>query len=108
MNLQNSQPSSPPAQRELVRIRRFAQITVPESFREHFSVREGDYVEAEMLPTGLLLKPVTVMGRDRAWGEIFSSMKTVKSAPRLRKEKPRAQEELIVAAIKTKRKEVRK
>lgn len=108
MNLQNSQQPPTPAQRELVRIRRFAQITVPESFREHFSVREGDYVEAEMLPTGLLLKPVTVMGRDRAWENVFSSMKTIKPAPRLRKEKPRAQEEFIVATIKTKRKKVQK
>lgn len=109
MKLHDSTNRAPlPAQRELIRIRRFAQITVPESFREHFSVQEGDYVEANMLPAGLLLKPVSVMSRDQAWGSIFSSMKTVKPAPRRRKESPRGQEELIATTIKTERKRVRK
>ena len=46
--------------RELVRIRRAGQITLPLSVRKHFNLREGDYLECEIVKNGILLRPVSV------------------------------------------------
>jgi AbrB family looped-hinge helix DNA binding protein len=49
----------------LVRLRRAAQITLPEELREAAKLKEGDYLEAELTDHGaILLKPVTVGHRE--------------------------------------------
>ncbi len=49
----------------LVRIRRAAQITLPRDIREAAHLEEGDYLEAEVTPSGaVLLKPVNIAGRE--------------------------------------------
>lgn len=49
----------------LVRIRRAAQITLPQEIREAARLKEGDYLEAEVTDSGaILLKPVSVARRD--------------------------------------------
>lgn len=49
----------------LVRLRRAAQITLPQEIREAAQLKEGDYLEAEMTATGaILLKPVAIAQRE--------------------------------------------
>ena len=57
-------PSSSPAgdtKKELVRIRRFSQITLPSDACEHFHLDEGDYLELSIVEKGILLRPVKVV-----------------------------------------------
>jgi AbrB family looped-hinge helix DNA binding protein len=49
----------------LVRLRRAAQITLPEDIREAAKLKEGDYLEAEVTEAGaILLRPVAIPGRE--------------------------------------------
>ena len=44
------------AQMALVRLKRAAQITIPAELRKRFHLEEGDYLEAEAVEDGILLK----------------------------------------------------
>lgn len=49
----------------LVRLRRAAQLTLPQEIRDAAKLKEGDYLEAEMTASGaILLKPVSIMHRE--------------------------------------------
>ena len=56
----------------LVRVKRAAQITLPAEARKALRVKEGDYLEAEVVENGVLLRPVTVIDRSRAWDELMA------------------------------------
>jgi len=51
----------------LVRLKRAAQITLPAELRKQFNLEEGDYLEAEAVEDGILLKPIAVIERQKAW-----------------------------------------
>lgn len=68
----------------LVRVKQRAQITLPAEARKALRVKEGDYLEAEVVENGVLLRPVAVIDRaeaDRQLGEILSQVKLVGPAP---------------------------
>ena len=48
----------------LIRLRRAAQLTLPQEIRQAARLKEGDYVEALMTEEGILLRPVTVERRE--------------------------------------------
>jgi AbrB family looped-hinge helix DNA binding protein len=48
----------------LVKLRRAAQITLPLELRQAFNLQEGDYLEAEITASGILLRPVSINRRD--------------------------------------------
>lgn len=49
----------------LVRLRRAAQITLPQDIREAANLKEDDYLEAEVTESGaILLKPVSIGARE--------------------------------------------
>jgi AbrB family looped-hinge helix DNA binding protein len=50
----------------LVKIRRAAQITLPSDIRQALGVKEGDYLEAELVEGGVMLKPIAVVDRETA------------------------------------------
>lgn len=50
----------------LVKIRRAAQITLPSDIRHALSIKEGDYLEAELVEGGVMLKPVAIVDRETA------------------------------------------
>jgi AbrB family looped-hinge helix DNA binding protein len=54
----------------LMRVRRMAQLTLPAEVRRALNVQEGDYLEAQIVQDGVLLKPVAVVERARAWQRI--------------------------------------
>jgi len=47
-----------------------AQLTLPAEVRRALNVQEGDYLEAHIVKDGVLLKPVAVVERERAWQRI--------------------------------------
>lgn len=61
----------------LVKLRRSGQITLTAELRKHFNLDEGDYLEAEAVREGILLKPVSIMGREQAWKQIEAATDTV-------------------------------
>lgn len=54
----------------LMRVRRLAQLTLPAEVRRALNVQEGDYLEATIVKDGVLLKPVAMVERERAWQRI--------------------------------------
>jgi len=58
----------------LVKMRRAGQITLPAALREHFALAEGAYLEAEAVEGGILLKPVAMVERAKAWQHDFDAM----------------------------------
>lgn len=88
----------------LLRILRAGQITLPSELRKQFHLIENDYVEAQAVKEGILLKPVTVVEREKAWNNVFAAMKSVKDKKPQRKQTPREQEEEITQLVKDARK----
>jgi AbrB family looped-hinge helix DNA binding protein len=78
----------------LMRVRRMAQLTLPAEIRRALNVKEGDYLEAKVVKNGVLLKPVTVVSRERAWKGIM------RAVSRVRDMKPDPNEDAIAAENK--------
>jgi len=55
----------------LVRVLRGGQVTLPAALRRKLKLAEGDYLEAEVIESGLLLKRVSDVERERAWDELM-------------------------------------
>ncbi len=54
-----------------VRLLRGGQVTLPAEARRKLKLAEGDYLEAELVETGVLLKPVSAVEREQAWDELI-------------------------------------
>jgi AbrB family looped-hinge helix DNA binding protein len=92
----------------LVKVKRFAQVTLPSDVRKQFHIAEGDYLEAEVVEDGILLKPVAMVERKRAWEDLFQIINRVgQRAPKSRKTEKQEEEE-IAQIIKEHRKTTRK
>ena len=88
----------------LAKVKRWAQVTLPVSFRKKFHVVEGDYVKFEEVKEGLLVKPVQVIERQQALNDLVA----IVDRPKWRnsedaKEDPRKQEEWIAKQVKASR-----
>jgi len=88
----------------LIRIKRFSQVTLPPDIRKRFHLNEGDYLEAEAVDEGILLKPVTVVERKKAWDRLFEVLDTVKDSKPGSKKAAKASEQDIATMIKGYRK----
>ena len=88
----------------LLRLRRSAQITLPVELRKQFNLAEGDYLEAEAVKDGILLRPVSIMEREKAREQLIAVMDRVhaKMPPSTRSDQE--EEEEIVREIKEHRK----
>ena len=62
----------------LLRVRRAAQLTLPVEIRRALDVKEGDYLEARITKDGVLLKPVSMVERKRAWEGIKDAVSRVR------------------------------
>ena len=49
------------------RVRAKGQVTIPREIRERAHLEEGDPVEVEMVPEGILLRPQKVIEASQAW-----------------------------------------
>ena len=89
----------------LMRVRAAAQLTLPAEVRKALNVKEGDYLEAEIVKGGVLLKPVAVVERERAWRRMqeiaarVKDLKPVAGEDMLKKEK-----DIASAVLKMRRK----
>jgi AbrB family looped-hinge helix DNA binding protein len=89
----------------LLKLRRFAQLTLPVELRKQFNLAEGDYVEAQAVKDGILLKPVSVVERQKAWQDVDKVLKEVHAKHPKLKLSPRQEEEWIAKQVKAHRKE---
>ena len=89
----------------LWKLRKFAQVTLPGELRKKFNLAEGDLLEAEAVENGILLKPVTVVVREKAWNQLFQSMGNVKDRKPKPKQSAKKQEEEIAKMVKGFRKQ---
>jgi len=87
----------------LMRVRRAAQLTLPSDIRQALNVKEGDYLEASVTPEGVLLKPVAVVQRERAYQRIKEISAQVVDAQPNPAEDITAEEERIAEDVKAHR-----
>lgn len=89
----------------LLKLRKFSQITLPAEIRRKLHLSEGDYLEAQEVNEGILLKPVTVVEREKAWRKVFKAMEGVQEkTPRRKIKSSKEEEEEITRMIKASRK----
>ncbi len=91
----------------LLKILRSSQITLPAELRRRFGLAEGDYLEAQAVEEGILLKPVSVVDRQKAGQALVSLLGRVHAKQPARKLSPAAQEEWITQEVKAFRKDKR-
>jgi AbrB family looped-hinge helix DNA binding protein len=92
----------------LMRVRRMAQLTLPAEVRRALNVKEGDYLEAKVVKDGVLLKPVAVVARQRAWEGIMRATSQVKDLRPNPREDITAEEKRIAAEVTAFRRKKRK
>src|ERR1700674_1941121 len=88
----------------LMRVRRLAQLTLPAEVRRALNVQEGDFLEATIVKEGVLLKPVAMVERDRAWERMMRAASQVKDLEPNPHEDITAEEKAIAADVKAMRK----
>ena len=89
----------------LLKLRRFFQLTLPAELRKKFNLTEGDYLEAEAVEGGILLKPVAVVDRENAWNQVFEVMQLVHARQPRSKKSPEQEEKEIAKMVKDFRKQ---
>jgi AbrB family looped-hinge helix DNA binding protein len=91
-----------------MRVRAAAQLTLPADVRKALKIKEGDYLEAEIVAKGVLLKPVSVVARARqrqqAWKRIEKVTSRVKDLkPGMHKSVREKEEWIADQVVKTRR-----
>src|SRR5712692_5431098 len=89
----------------LLKILRSSQITLPAELRRQFGLSEGDYLEAQAVKEGILLKPVSVVERQKAGKALLKLLDRVHAKQPASKLSEEEQEQLIVKEVKAFRKE---
>jgi AbrB family looped-hinge helix DNA binding protein len=89
----------------LMRVRAAAQLTLPADVRKALKIKEGDYLEAEIVKEGVLLKPVSVVARrQEAWKRIQEATSRVKKRkPGLHKSAQEEEEWIADQVVKSRR-----
>src|SRR5712691_7799475 len=87
----------------LVRVKRSAQITLPAELRKQFHLEEGDYLEAEAVEGGILLKPVSVVDRAQAGKQLLELLERVHAKQPPSDKSPQEEAEEIARLIKESR-----
>jgi AbrB family looped-hinge helix DNA binding protein len=70
MNKANTQPGT--GAMALIKLLRDGLLTLPAATRRELRLKEGDYLEAEVVNGEVRLKPVTVVDRNQAWKRIMA------------------------------------
>jgi AbrB family looped-hinge helix DNA binding protein len=95
-------------QMALMRVRRMAQLTLPAEVRRALNVQEGDFLEATIVKEGVLLKPVAVAQREKAWEGILHATSQVRDLKPDPSKSNKEEEEEIAESIKEFRRKKRK
>lgn len=84
----------------LVRLLRGGQVTLPAELRQKLQVKEGDYLEAEVVENGMLLKPVAFVSRERAWKAIREAQRSVRYIGPEPRPSPEDEEEQVYEIVR--------
>jgi AbrB family looped-hinge helix DNA binding protein len=85
-----------------VRLLRGGQVTLPAAVRRKLSLAEGDYLEAELVETGVLLKPISDE-REKAWQRVLDAPKSVRYIGPEPRPSPDEEEEWLAEEVKAAR-----
>jgi hypothetical protein len=76
------------------------EISTPRSIYAAGESEEGTYLEAKAVPGGILLRPMTVVERDKAWQRVFEAMGQVVDTASKPRQTSQQQEEEIAEMVK--------
>ena len=82
----------------VLKLRKSAQLTLPAEIRDALKVAEGDYLEAELVEGGVMLRPVSIVRREAAWQRIRDAIATVRPTPE-QAAKPLEKQEAEIQAV---------
>jgi AbrB family looped-hinge helix DNA binding protein len=85
-----------------VRLLRGGQVTLPAAVRQKLKLVEGDYLEAEVVDGGVLLKPVS-QEREQAWQRLLDAPRSVRYVGPDPRPSPEEEEEWLAEEIKAAR-----
>jgi AbrB family looped-hinge helix DNA binding protein len=88
-----------------VRLHRGGKVTLPVDVRQKLKLAQGDYLEAEVVESGVLLKPVSDIERPQALEQIFAAKASVRPTPEQARKSPEDQEREIFEEVKAMRRE---
>jgi AbrB family looped-hinge helix DNA binding protein len=91
----------------LVRLQQGGQVTLPEEIRKQLRVKEGDYLEAEMIEGAMLLRPISDQEREQAWQHLLEMPKSVRYIGPEPRPCPEEEEEWLAEEIVAARREER-
>ena len=86
-----------------VRLQRDGQVALPAALRHKLNLAEGDWLEAEVVENGLLLRPLSALERERAWQRILDMPKSVRYVGPEPRPSPEEEEEWLAEEIKAAR-----
>jgi AbrB family looped-hinge helix DNA binding protein len=86
-----------------VRLLRDGKVTLPAAVRQKLKLAEGDYLEAELVDNGVVLRPVSAVERERALEQMFAAKARVRPTPEQAKKGPEDQEREIFEEVKAMR-----
>ncbi len=89
----------------LVKLMRSGQVTLPADLRQRFRLGAGDYLEAEATERGILLKPVSVIGRTQALERMAAAKARVQPTAEQAAKSPEEQEQEAFDEVKAMRRE---
>ena len=79
----------------LVKVLATGQVTLPAALRRRFELKQGALLEAEEVEGGILLRPVAVVDRTKAWQAIREAQASVRYVGPEPRPSPEAEEEQI-------------
>jgi len=85
-----------------IRLLRDGQVTLPAALRQKLNLAEGDYLDAEVVEDGLLLRPLPDE-RERAWQRVLDAPKSVRYIGPEPRPSPEEEEEWLAEEIKAAR-----
>ena len=89
----------------LVRVLRTGQVTLPAELRRRFRLNEGDLLEAAEAEGGILLRPVSVVDREKAWERVLKAPEAVRYTGPEPRPSPDEEEQMIFEAVEAARHE---
>jgi AbrB family looped-hinge helix DNA binding protein len=88
-----------------VRVLRGGQVTLPAAVRQKLRLAQGDYLEAEVVVNGVLLRPVSDIERERALEWMFAAKARVLPTAVQARKSPEEQERAIYEEVRAMRRE---
>ena len=87
----------------LVRALRGGQVTLPADVRQRLKLAQGDYLEAEVVEQGVLLRPVLDVEREKAWRRVLKAPKSVRYIGPEPRPSPEEEEQWLAEELKAAR-----